>query len=106
MGGYCAMGSAHIAIAPARVMMMESTDAKMGRSMKKREIMIIQDYESEAGGAPGSFLLCSILFDSRWFARGRGFWGSGRGHRFGLDLDLHLRPDQLQSAGDNPFVGL
>lgn len=39
MGGYWAMGRANMEIAPARVMMMEITDAKMGRSMKKWDIM-------------------------------------------------------------------
>src|SRR6266436_1744531 len=39
IGGYCAMGRANSAISPVRVMKMDSTAAKIGRSMKKREIM-------------------------------------------------------------------
>jgi hypothetical protein len=39
IGGYCAIGSANRAIAPVRVMASDSTDAKIGRSMKKCEIL-------------------------------------------------------------------
>src|SRR4051794_420794 len=37
MGGYWAIGRENTATAPARVMTIESTAAKIGRSMKKRE---------------------------------------------------------------------
>src|SRR4029450_12251468 len=37
--GYCEPGSARIATSPARTMMIETTAAKTGRSMKKRENM-------------------------------------------------------------------
>src|SRR3954471_7073753 len=37
IGGYIAMGSAHSAIAPASVIRIDRTVAKIGRSMKKRE---------------------------------------------------------------------
>src|SRR5437660_7755425 len=37
IGGYIAMGSAHSAIAPASVITIDRTVAKIGRSMKKRE---------------------------------------------------------------------
>src|SRR5437899_9375294 len=37
--GYCAIGREYNAIPPTKVMTTESTVAKMGRSMKKREIM-------------------------------------------------------------------
>src|SRR4051812_6055690 len=40
MGGYCASGRLNTETAPARVMTMDSTVAKMGRSMKKRENMV------------------------------------------------------------------
>src|SRR5579884_2620506 len=36
--GYCATGRLRSAIAPANVMTMDSTEAKIGRSMKKCEI--------------------------------------------------------------------
>src|SRR5665213_1459947 len=35
--GYCAMGSVHTATPPANVITMDSTAAKIGRSMKNRE---------------------------------------------------------------------
>src|SRR5262245_58945406 len=38
ISGYCVIGSASRARAPARVMIRDSTVAKMGRSMKKRDI--------------------------------------------------------------------
>ncbi len=37
MSGYCAIGKLKTAIAPARVMMIDNTEAKMGRLMKKLE---------------------------------------------------------------------
>ncbi len=37
ISGYCAIGSDVTATPPASVMMIDSTDAKMGRLMKKRE---------------------------------------------------------------------
>ena len=37
ISGYCAIGSARIAARPASTMKIESTAAKIGRSMKKRE---------------------------------------------------------------------
>src|ERR1051325_734907 len=37
ISGYCAIGSANKAILPASVMTIDSTQAKIGRSMKKRE---------------------------------------------------------------------
>src|SRR4051812_22324263 len=40
IGGYCASGSQYSAIAPVRVMTMDSTEAKIGLSMKKCEIMV------------------------------------------------------------------
>ncbi|MGA2259408.1 MAG: hypothetical protein ABSG53_32435, partial [Thermoguttaceae bacterium] len=38
IGGYCATGKENTAIPPASVMTMDSTVAKIGRSMKKCEI--------------------------------------------------------------------
>ena len=37
IGGYCASGRLKTATAPARVMTIDSTEAKIGRSMKKCE---------------------------------------------------------------------
>jgi hypothetical protein len=40
IGGYCAIGKVNSAIPPVRVMKMDSTAAKIGRSIKNREIML------------------------------------------------------------------
>ena len=40
IGGYCASGRLTTAIAPASVITIESTAAKIGRSIKKREITL------------------------------------------------------------------
>ena len=39
ISGYCAIGNVNSAIEPPSVMMIEQTEAKIGRSMKKRENM-------------------------------------------------------------------
>src|SRR5687767_7669127 len=39
ISGYCAIGSTRIAARPAITMKIDSTAAKIGRSMKKRDIM-------------------------------------------------------------------
>ena len=49
MCGYCAIGSVNTAIDPASVMTIDSTEAKIGRSMKKREIIGQQMGNSEWG---------------------------------------------------------
>src|SRR6266481_3402903 len=71
IGGYCAMGRANSAIRPGRVMNMDSTAAKIGRSMKKREIMQVQKIRTggnKENGEEGQVLiflrfLCLLLFD-------------------------------------------
>ena len=40
ISGYCATGSTRIAASPAITMKMDSTVAKIGLSMKKREIIL------------------------------------------------------------------
>ncbi len=40
MSGYCATGSASMLSAPPIVITMEMTDAKIGRSIQKREMFI------------------------------------------------------------------
>src|SRR5437763_917249 len=42
ISGYCATGNVQTATPPASVMTMDSTEAKIGRSMKKRENMGIR----------------------------------------------------------------
>ena len=41
ISGYWAIGSVQTAIPPASVMMIDSTEAKIGRWMKKRENMAV-----------------------------------------------------------------
>ena len=63
ISGYCAIGSTRIAARPAITMKIESTAAKIGRSMKKREIMRASHFFS--AGAAG---FCGAL--SRRLAAG------------------------------------
>ena len=44
ISGYCVTGSVNSAIPPASVITMESTEAKIGRSIKKRENMEFETY--------------------------------------------------------------
>ena len=54
IGGYWAIGSDNSAIAPASVMTIDRTVAKIGRSMKKREITaIIPSPIGEVAGGEG-----------------------------------------------------
>src|SRR5262245_61769727 len=103
MGGYWATGRTIRAIAPARVMTIDRTEAKIGRSMKKCEIM-------------GS----TVRDDGSWLGRGRGgrvAFGLGvlapgdrrvLGDRHGglVRLDHHLRADELDAADDDPLARL
>src|SRR5262245_24187369 len=53
MSGYCAIGKVQTAIPPARVMMIDRTDAKIGRSMKNFEnIAVAYPLESVATDRP------------------------------------------------------
>src|SRR5690242_17463955 len=56
ISGYCAIGRFLIAASPASTMKIESTAAKIGRSMKKRENMACLGlcYFLLAGGLPGA----------------------------------------------------
>src|SRR6266571_5434570 len=47
--GYCATGSVGMATRPVRVMTIDITDAKMGRSMKKRENTVVPQAMVEKG---------------------------------------------------------
>ena len=47
IGGYCAVGNVNTAMPPASVMTTDSTVAKIGRSMKKREITAPSGEKSE-----------------------------------------------------------
>src|SRR5580692_2668257 len=101
--GYCAMGSVVIATRPAIVMTMEMTAEKMGRSMKKWEII---------SAAP------TLFFLGLNFAADAPGFGSRLGFRGPLDdLDRSTGPEPQDSvhdhhvsrsdpAGDEPVVSL
>src|SRR5512145_3251441 len=60
ISGYCAIGSARRAARPAITMKIESTAAKIGRSMKKREIMVVPGcYRWDRGARGGDPLVRS-----------------------------------------------
>src|SRR5215467_5724543 len=80
ISGYCAIGRRQNATAPRITNTIESTDAKIGRSMKKCERRI---------GGP------SVRLRLR---------GGRRGLLFGLDLGTRARAHQ--SVDDDPVVGL
>src|SRR5271157_755360 len=120
--GYWAMGSAKRAIPPIKVMTMDSTAAKIGRSMKNRAIM------ARARSALG--LVLRRRRRPSWLVGGRGRLRRGRlrrgrlrrgwlrrdsitsrvpaERRHGplLGVDRHAGPDLLQAGHDDPFIGL
>ena len=55
MGGYCATGKENTATPPASVMTIDSTAAKIGRSMKKWEIMVGPPFGIEDSQLPSIF---------------------------------------------------
>src|SRR5579872_2860307 len=55
ISGYCAMGSVHSEMPPASVMMIDSTEAKIGRSMKNRENM------NQISGEPAKLLVVGSM---------------------------------------------
>src|ERR1019366_9161055 len=83
IGGYCAIGNENTASAPASVITMDSTVAKIGRSMKKCDSM---------SGSPN----CRSLRCLRWLPEG--------GHGDLLGLDLHLWPNLLERPHGDPFA--
>src|ERR1700743_1502600 len=75
IGGYCATGNVKSAIVPARAMAMDSTVAKIGRSMKKRVSI-----SASRGGR------------------------IERRHRRLLGRHPHVRPELLDRPHDDPVV--
>src|ERR671935_1847112 len=86
--GYSLTGSAKTAIKPAARTTSDSTTAKTGRSMKKRE--------KRTGSAPER----TALLDR---PRGRGGIGQHGGR---LGGDLHPRPHAQQAVDDDLLAGL
>src|SRR5438552_4131015 len=63
ISGYCATGSTCEAIRPASVMMIAITAAKIGRSMKKRDIRYFPvDLDAVAAGVP-AFVVAAPALD-------------------------------------------
>src|SRR5512142_1619674 len=94
IGGYWETGSWKIASAPASMMTIAMTHAKMGRSMKKRAMGMSSALSRSAaragggaGGGPG----------------GPGRRGGRRRERDRADLGAGLRP--LQPFHDDPVAG-
>src|SRR6266446_2698500 len=98
--GYWAMGRVHTAIPPARVITMDSTAAKIGRSMKKRENMIVSGPWSVVSGRSQK-IVPLLTLDLRLLT---GRCGEVFRGRLGLDLDAGA--DALLAADDDPFPRL
>src|SRR5438876_517493 len=79
--GNCEIGSRNATIRPNSMIRIASTQAKIGRSMKKRDIEVLL----AAGRAPGL----------------RSHWSPGLQQRSGLDNDLVAGPE---TGGDQPIV--
>src|SRR4051812_22604329 len=72
MFGYCATGKVKTAMKPASVMMIDSTPAKMGRSMKKWEIKARP--RAAPGGSRSVLLYVPLVLGAMmpdWYAFGR-----------------------------------
>src|SRR5437762_2995630 len=89
IGGYCASGRLTAATAPARVMTMDSTAAKIGRSIKKCENMAPPLW-SPGVLVGGDHLSHGRLRRLRRLLRRR--------------PDLDLRPDALHAGDDHPLA--
>src|SRR3954465_3512371 len=102
--GYCEIGRPWKARAPASTITIDSTAAKIGRSMKKTENMVsaLGRRRSAAGGG--------LLGSGRGLlGSGRGLLGAGRGRlRLGrcalLDGDLDPGPHFLRAFHDDPLA--
>src|SRR5262249_30121510 len=98
ISGYCAIGSRAKATAPRMTKTIETTEAKIGRSMKKCEKRIRRrpywvQRDREITDPTGSWLLLS-----------RGL-GRGRGRTLLLRVHLHPGPRPHQAVDDEAIVG-
>src|SRR5262249_9840120 len=99
MGGYWASGSVDREMAPARVMTMDSTAAKIGRSMKKRDMrpaLLLRLLLARRRRRPA-------LRDGRRRRDAR----PRRRHRHGPHVGphLHVLADALQAVDDHLVAG-
>src|SRR5580704_9443037 len=97
ISGYCAIGKRVTDTAPVSMMMMATTQAKIGRSMKKRDIL-------RTRSAAVACRRCDRNGDRRGSAR-RGFDGLDRHprHDFLQPLDDHAIP-RGQAIIDQPLI--
>ena len=73
MVGYWAMGSVSTAITPASIVMMASTHAKMGRSMKKRAMgFSLRGVQRALEGAASALLAAAIFCTASVFLKAAG----------------------------------
>src|SRR5438874_1994088 len=106
--GNWATGRRLNATPPARTIRIDSTEAKIGRSMKKREIMIVRRQWSVVRGqwlqalrallGSGLFLLGSLALGSFFLVR------ADDRHVYDLGSDGDARTGLLQAADDDFFA--
>src|ERR1700709_2901706 len=99
MSGYCAIGRPSIASAPPRVMMIEITDAKIGRSMQKWEIFVSPARSVRYGFVGLTLCQClciAVILDGCFGRRGR-----CRG-----DLQRHVSNDANRPVDHDLLAGL
>src|SRR5262245_28441688 len=91
MSGYCATGSVQTAMPPARTMRIDRTEAKMGRSMKKRENMRLASSLLTGG-------LASTVMTRRGGETSQGSWNARRGgpHHSGVGAGKPLAAFSLR----------
>src|SRR5688500_9466972 len=101
------MGRFGIAIAPARKISSESTPAKIGRSMKKREMLIFEfSFQRTRGQTTFSDrAMTSLRHLKKWSDPGFVFSG-GLGHHDGFGGDEGAGAHALQAVHDDLLVGL
>src|SRR5438067_1277854 len=115
--GYCATGKLTTATAPARVMTSDSTEAKIGRRMKKWENMATTgrhqtaDSRESIAGLRARLFLSGVLCLMSDVFLSRGQQPAQRRlrplrRRLMLGLHLHAGADALHAADDDAVAGL
>src|SRR5581483_11531897 len=111
MRGYWAIGRLSRAMPPTRVMTTDSTVAKIGRSMKNREITAGTPEKRDRGQKSGfrsfcplSSVLCLLSLVGRGALAGRR--AGQRRHGDALGPDPHARADLEQRADHHPVARL
>src|SRR5574340_914113 len=99
ISGYWAMGSVNSAIAPSNTIKIESTDAKIGRRMKKCE-----NFTTRGSGLRLRFRGPGRPGFGRGLMIGFGFRAAAPGLRH-LYLNLPPSPQHHQAVHDHPVLG-